>query len=291
MKENAKSGHRALTSARNDRKLTPSEVVAFRSAVYKHYGKNARDLPWRRTEDPYRILVSEIMLQQTQVERVLQKYDSFLERFPGFEMLAAASLRDVLAAWQGLGYNRRAMALQRVAQRVIAEFGGILPDSVEILKTLPGIGGATAGALVAFVFRKPSVFVETNIRRVFIHFFFREENRVADRKILSLVEQTLDRSSVRTWYYALMDYGAMLKTAEGNPNRRSAHYHRQSAFSGSDRQIRGLILRGLIGEGVLSEDALVAAVGKPPARVKAIISQLVQEGFLTRSGGLVRISS
>jgi len=280
-----------LAYARQDRTLTPSAVKAFRRAVYKHYDKNARDLPWRRTDDPYRILVSEIMLQQTQVERVLQKYDPFLERFPGFEALAAASLRDVLAAWQGLGYNRRAMALQRTAQRVIAEFGGIPPDSVETLKTLPGIGRATAGALAAFVFRKPSAFVETNIRRVFIHFFFRGENRVAVREILSLVEQTLDRSSVRTWYYALMDYGAMLKTAEGNPNRRSAHYHRQSAFSGSDRQIRGLILRGLIGEGVLSEDALVTAVGKPPARVKAIISQLVQEGFLTRSGGLVRISS
>ncbi|MCA1959214.1 MAG: A/G-specific adenine glycosylase [Desulfomonile sp.] len=280
-----------MTIERDYRRLSPSEVKAFRNAVYRHFRENARDLPWRRTNDPYRILVSEIMLQQTQVERVLQKYDAFVERFPRFETLAAASLRDVLAAWQGLGYNRRAMALHQTAQRVVAEFGGNLPDSVETLKTLPGIGGATAGALVAFAFHKPSVFVETNIRRVFIYFFFRGENRVADRQIFPLVEQTLDRSRVRIWYYALMDHGAMLKTAEGNPNRRSAHYHRQSSFLGSDRQIRGLILRGLIENHSLSEDALVAAVGKSPARVKAMISQLVQEGFLSRTGDLVQISS
>lgn len=246
-------------------------------------------MPWRRTDDPYSILVSEIMLQQTQVERVLGKYGPFVDRFPGFDALAVASFRDVLAEWQGLGYNRRAMALHRIAQRVVAEFHGMLPDTVETLKTLPGIGAATAGALVAFAFGKPSVFVETNIRRVFIHFFFLGQNHVTDREILPLVDLTLDRSRVRQWYYALMDYGAMLKNSEGNPNRRSAHYHRQSPFSDSDRQIRGLILRCLIGEESLSEDALVTAVGKPTARVRGIITQLVEEGFLTRTGGRVRI--
>lgn len=231
------------------------------------------------------------MLQQTQVERVLQKYNLFLDRFPDFRTLAIASLKDVLAEWQGLGYNRRAIALQRTAQRVVAEYRGFLPDDVQTLMTLPGIGAATAGAVVAFAFRKPSVFVETNIRRVFIHFFFQRESRVTDREILPFVELTLDKPRVRAWYYALMDYGAALKTAEGNPNRRSAHYHRQSPFSDSDRQIRGMILRRLLEVESLSEESLVAQIGKDADRVKPIIRQLVEEGFLIRSGDRVLISS
>lgn len=277
----------ALTTGR----LTPRVVQAFQKTIYRHFRDNGRELPWRTTRDPYRILVSEIMLQQTQVERVATKYDNFLARFPDFISLAQAPLRDVLAAWQGLGYNRRGMALQRIAQRVVADFGGKLPDSVETLRTFPGIGAATAGALVAFAFDRPSVFVETNIRRVFLHFFFPGKDQVKDKEILPLVEKTLDQAQVRTWYYALMDYGAMLKKTGENPNRRSAHHHPQAPFHDSDRQIRGLIVKALLGSSALGIDELVKLVGKGPERTKSIIGRLEREGFLHRTGDRLSIAS
>jgi A/G-specific adenine glycosylase len=230
------------------------------------------------------------MLQQTQVERVLLKYEVFLEQLPDVASLARAPLREVLAVWQGLGYNRRAVALQRVAQRIVDEFGGLIPACYETLLTFPGIGPATAGAILAFAFEQPAVFIETNIRRVFIHFFFRGRSEVDDREILPLVEETMDLGRPRTWYYARMDYGAMLKTGEQNPNRRSKHYTRQASFEGSDRQIRGLILKALVREPSLRLDELVKVVGKDPQRTKRLIKALVQEGFLTRTEDLLRIA-
>ncbi len=270
----------------------PLETVrAFRKQILQHYREHGRSLPWREDHDPYRVLVSEIMLQQTQVERVLPKYLAFLLRFPAVRALAAAPLREVLEAWQGLGYNRRAVALHRTAQHLIRDFDGMLPDSPDTLRTLPGIGSATAGALTAFAFNKPAVFIETNIRRVFIHFFFPGNASVADKQILPLVEATLDRSDPRTWYYALMDYGVMLKTVGDNPNRRSAHYHRQSAFHNSDRQIRGRIVKALVGRPILTVDELIDLVEASPERVHAMIHRLTSEGLLTNTGGMVTIAS
>jgi A/G-specific adenine glycosylase len=271
-------------------RLTPNRVAHFRQKIYEHFGEYGRDLPWRSTRDPYRILVSEIMLQQTQVERVLQKYEMFLEQLPDVAALAHAPLRQVLAVWQGLGYNRRAVALQRIGQRVVDEFGGLIPDCYDTLLTFPGIGPATAGAIVAFAFEQPAVFIETNIRRVFIHFFFQGRTEVHDQEILLLVKETLDLGRPRTWYYALMDYGASLKTVEQNPNRRSKHYTRQAPFEGSDRQIRGLILRALIRVPSLSMDDLVKVVGKAPQRTETLIDRLVQEGLLTRTEDMLRIA-
>ena len=270
--------------------LTPTLVEEFRNLVYDQFRRSRRDMPWRQTRDPYRILVSEIMLQQTQVQRVEAKYPEFIEAFPNFASLARAPLRDILRGWQGMGYNRRAIALKQIAQRVVTEFHGRLPDSEETLRTFPGIGPATAGALAAFVFNKPSVFMETNIRRVFLHVFFAGRGSVSDKKIVPLVEKTLDRENPRLWYYALMDYGATLKKETENPNRRSAHYQRQSAFEGSDRQIRGLILKTLLANPRLSITQLGSAVGKSSTRVARILAQLGEEGFLVREGDLVWIS-
>jgi A/G-specific adenine glycosylase len=232
------------------------------------------------------------MLQQTQAERVVARYDQFLEAFPDFASLAEAPLRELLRLWQGLGYNRRAMALQRIAQKVVTEFSGRLPHTVETLRSLPGIGPATAGAIAAFAFNQPAAFVETNIRRVFLHFFFVGRNGVNDREILPLVEVTLDRARPRRWYYALMDYGVMIGKHRDNPNRRSAHYHRQGAFKGSDREVRGLILKILLEEtpGV-SEAALIRAVGRPPAQVVRNCLQLEQEGFVARRGSRLAIAA
>ena len=272
-------------------RVTPAAAHQFRRRLYRFFHDQGRQLPWRATTDPYQILVSEIMLQQTQVERVALKYEPFLNAFPNIWSLARAPLRDIMAAWQGLGYNRRALALQRIARRLVAEFDGSLPDSVDTLRTFPGIGEATAGALAAFAFNQPVVFIETNIRRVFLYCFFPGQSGVRDQEILPLVEQTLDRLQPRPWYYALMDYGAMLKRAAPNPNRRSAHHQRQAPFADSDRQIRGLILKTLLGSPTLSAEDLVKTVGKDQERTTGLIHTLIKEGFLEQEGDHLRIAS
>ena len=272
-------------------RITPATALQFRRRLYRFFHDQGRQLPWRATTDPYHILVSEIMLQQTQVDRVALKYEPFINAFPDVWSLARASLRDIMAAWQGLGYNRRALALQRIARRLVADFDGRLPDSVDTLRTFPGIGEATAGALGAFAFNQPVVFIETNIRRVFIHCFFPGQSGVRDREILPLVDQTLDRKQPRPWYYALMDYGSMLRRAAPNPNRRSAHHQRQAPFADSDRQIRGLILKALLRFPVLSVGELVKAVGKSPKRTTRLIHTLIQEGFLEFRDAHLRIAA
>jgi A/G-specific adenine glycosylase len=260
--------------------LTGELITDFRAVIDQYYEENARELPWRLTEDPYEILVSEIMLQQTQVERVLNKYGPFLNRFPSFRDLAQAPLRDILVAWQGLGYNRRAQALQGIAQRVMADFTGRLPADREALESLPGIGTATSGALMAFAFQQPVVFLETNIRRVYLHFFYPEVEAVPDKMLLPLILLTMDALRVRPWYYALMDYGAMLKKMIPNPNRRSAHYSRQSPFPGSDREIRSRILRLFLKNPELPEKAILTGIPTDPHRIKRILRQLIEERFL-----------
>jgi len=272
-------------------RITLAGARRFRRRLYGFFHDQGRRLPWRATTDPYHILVSEIMLQQTQVERVALKYEPFIQAFPDVWSLARAPLRDIIAAWQGLGYNRRALALQRIAQRLAADFDGRLPISVDTLRTFPGIGAATAGALAAFAFNQPVVFIETNIRRVFLYCFFPGQNGVRDREILPLVDQTLDREHPRPWYYALMDYGSMLKRAAPNPNRRSAHHQRQAPFADSDRQIRGLILKALLRFPALSVEELVKAVGKGPKRTTGLIHTLIKEGFLEQEGAHLRIAS
>ena len=255
----------------------------FRRIVYRHYRECGRDMPWRRTTDPYSVLVSEIMLQQTSVERVRGKYEEFLVAFPDFDALCQASLREVLRCWQGLGYNRRAVALARIAEAVVKQFGGELPRSPSVLVTFPGIGKATAGAICAFAYNLPTVFVETNIRRVFLHCFFPDRDELADSEIIPLVEETLDTDDPRTWYYALMDYGAMLKRTMSNPNRRSSRYRRQAPFEGSDRQTRGMVLRALV-DGPLSEGALLELLGDRPGDVRGLLDALSREGLVGREG-------
>lgn len=265
------------------------DIRRFRKTVAGYFRKNGRDLPWRKTDNPYEILISEVMLQQTQVVRVLGRYENFLSVFPDFRSLAAAPLREVLHAWQGLGYNRRAISLKETSEKVMREFSGILPASVETLSTLPGIGKATASAIAAYAFNKPVVFIETNIRTVFIHFFFSGKVSVRDSEIIPLVERSLDRSDPRQWYYALMDYGVMLKKKYGNPGRRSAHYVRQTPFRGSNRQIRGAILREAVKESFMSETDMARSLGIDKARLKAILDQLYAEGFLRKDRGRVTI--
>jgi A/G-specific adenine glycosylase len=271
--------------------LSRTSAARFRKTIYEYYREDGRPLPWREDRTPYRVLVSEIMLQQTQVKRVLSKFNEFLGRFPELISLAEASLPQILEAWQGLGYNRRAMALHRIARIVVGELHGNIPNSKDKLQRLPGIGPATACAIEAFAFNKPAIFIETNIRRVFIHFFFKGVEGVRDREILPLVERTLDRDDPRNWYYALMDYGAMLRKAGVNPNRRSAHYKRQTPFQDSDRQIRSLILRTVLKETGLDRDNLVTILGRDSKRTNRLVDQLLIEGFLELRGDFMYISS
>lgn len=271
-------------------KLGPREIRRFQGRIYAYYQKNRRVLPWRRTHDPYKILVSEMMLQQTQVKRVIEKYKKFLLRFPDIESVASAPLRAILEQWQGLGYNRRALALKRLATIVVDRYDGRIPSAVEDLKVLPGVGAATAGAVCAFAFDKPVVFLETNIRSVFIHFFFQDREGVKDSEILPLLAQTLDAKRPRLWYYALMDYGAGLKERHPNPGRRSAHYARQAPFEGSLRQVRGMILRALVKQPGISEAALVKEINRDEEIVREALRQLRSEGFIVKKGNRLVIN-
>jgi A/G-specific adenine glycosylase len=218
----------------------------FIKVVYGYYEAHGRhDLPWRKTTDPYRILVSEVMLQQTQVARVIPKYKEFLKRFPTTKKLAAAPLGDVLRAWQGLGYNRRAKFLWRAAQVVSNEKKGIWPKTFPELKSLPGVGEYTAGAVMNFAYNQPVPLIETNIRTVYIHHFFPDAGGVTDRELLPIIEKTLDKENPREWNWALMDYGSHLKETVGNLNKKSKTYQKQSDFKVSNRYVRGAILRVL----------------------------------------------
>lgn len=264
-------------------------IERFRTEIYSHYRKHGRDLPWRKTRDPYHILVSEVMLQQTQVDRVVPKYELFIASFPDIRSLAAAPLRTVLSVWHGLGYNRRAKALKETALKIQSDFGGKVPGSLDDLVQLPGIGKATASSIKVFSFNDPTVFLETNVRTVFIHFFFRNKERIEDAEIMPLVERTLDRRNPRKWYNALMDYGVMLKKTGENPNRRSVHYRKQSAFEGSDRQVRGAILRAL-SSGEMSAASLRKALGTDATRLATILAQLRKEGFIRKRARVYSIA-
>jgi A/G-specific adenine glycosylase len=255
-------------------------ILEFQQMVLSYYNNYGREMAWRDTTDPYLILVSEIMLQQTQVERVKIKFPEFIEAFPDFASLAVAPLDNVLFVWQGMGYNRRAIAIQKCAIRVMNEYNGILPADVDLLATFPGIGRATASSIAAFAFNLPVVFIETNIRRVFIHFFFSGTDTVSDADLLPIVEKSLYKENPRVWYWGLMDLGSALKKTVPNPNRRSVHYSKQSPFEGSDREIRGTIIRMLLVEPGMSEKQLLAIRIEDPARIKKILSALISEGFI-----------
>lgn len=260
----------------------------FRRIVYGHFKKHGRALPWREDPQPYTVLVSEVMLQQTQVDRVAPKYLEFIARFPDFAALAGAPLKAVLSAWSGLGYNRRALSLRESARIVLERHGGVLPRTIRELRALPGIGSATAASIAVFAFNTPEVFIETNIRAVYLHFFFQDRNRVRDEEILPIVARALDRRNPRRWYNALMDYGAMLKRS-GNPGRKSAHYRVQSPFSGSRRQLRGMVLKRLIAGRGSSPKDLARSLGIEELRAREVLESLAREGLVAESRGVYRV--
>ena len=285
------------------------DLAAFRSLVLERGRELYRDLPWRRTRDPYEIWISEVMLQQTQTTRVDGRWQRWLERFPTPSALAAAEPADVLEEWQGLGYNRRALALHRAAQ-AIAAAGGTVPADARALEALPGIGPATAAGILAFAYDLPGVYLETNVRAVFLHELFADRDKVSDRELVPLVRETCPTSAddpaddPRTWYYALLDYGAYLKRTVPNPSRRSSGHARQSRFEGSHRQKRAELLRlllshrddapggadlGTLAAELASEELEAGRSEVKTADVQALLEELSREGFCREEHGIWRL--
>lgn len=256
-------------------------IVKFRKKIIGFYNVHKRDFPWRRTNNAYEILVSEIMLQQTQTARVVDKYLLFIETFPNFESLAKAPQSEVLKLWQGLGYNRRALYLKRTAEIIVDS--KIKTFTLVFLQSLPGIGPNTAGAIYVFSYNKPYVFIETNIRRVFIHEFFSDKEIVNDKDVYPLIEASLDRHDPRNWYYALMDYGVFLARGKNNPNRKSTHYKKQTRFEGSIRQVRGRLLKLLIHKSLTEKQIYAYLANAEDA--KLALNLLIKEGFIVEDSG------
>lgn len=289
----------------------------FRSMIRAEGVRLYRDLPWRRTRDPYVIWLSEVMLQQTQVPRVLDRMPAWLERFPSVAHLAQAPTADVLAAWQGMGYNRRALSLHAAARMLMDDFDGVFPQDAKELQSLPGVGPATAQGIRSFAFDLPGVYLETNVRTVFLHHYFPDAEGVSDKELVPLVEaacpdapgaaepgvyaQPMDaKDTPRAWYYALLDYGAYLKKSVPNPSRRSRGYAKQSKFEGSRRQKRAELVRALLArhdegldglllaEAVEHLNAVEAAAGRKSVDetlVRDILNALVNEGFCVYRDG------
>ncbi len=250
-----------------------------------------RDLPWRHTRDPYEVLLSEVMLQQTQVVRVVGYWERWLEDFPTLEALSAAPLEAALRSWQGLGYNRRAIALKRLAEQVVKAAHpalATLPRDERALRALPGVGPATAAGVRAFAFGESAIYLETNVRSVALHELFAQTDRVADRDILPLLEQaasfTVNRGvDARTWNCALLDYGAHLKRTRPNPSRRSAHHARQSPFEGSKRQKRARLLRLTMEMPGITTEQAAADLGLTSREALDVLEALEVDGFITGS--------
>lgn len=265
-------------------KSNKQTVSQFKETIWNHYYQFGRDFAWRNVHDPYKVFISEVMLQQTQTKRVIEKYEQFLAEFSSFEMLAQASLRDVLSVWQGLGYNRRGKFLHEAAQIIIKKYNGILSNDPEALINLPGIGPATAASICAFAFNNPTVFIETNIRTVFLYFFCKNKKAVDDKELMPLVAAAVDQDNPREWYYALMDYGVMLKQQLPNPSRASKHHTVQSKFEGSNRQIRGKIIKALTETRSLTHQELLQKTNADKDRFEPILEQLLQEKIIKRFG-------
>lgn len=257
-------------------------IEKFQNVVQDFGRRNFRTMPWRTDIQPYAIFLSEVMLQQTQVDRVIPKFEVFMKAFPTVEALAGASFEEVLAQWAGLGYNRRALWLHQAAQEIARTYNGNIPADPSLLVQLKGIGPNTAASICVYAFNRPIPFIETNVRTVFIYHFFPDRDDVDDKEILPLVEQTLDYDNPREWYWSLMDYGTHLKKTHPNPSRKSKHHSTQSTFEGSRRQLRGKVLRYLLEKPSASLSLLSDSLQSSPETMESILADMERDGLLVR---------
>ena len=253
----------------------------FRELVWQRGRELYRDMPWREDPTPYKVWVSELMLQQTQVARVIPKFEAFMQRFPDIETLSGSSLADVLVLWSGLGYNRRAKFLWQAALEISLRFDGELPRTQKELESLPGIGPNTAAAILNYAYEIATPFVETNIRTVYFYTFFDDQTNVTDKQLLEVVERTQDSEHPRQWYWALMDYGSSLKSTVGGRLDVSSHYKKQSPLAGSPREMRGRIIKELTAHS-LTIEALKRAVDADE-RFPSALDNLTREGMIELS--------
>lgn len=252
--------------------------VEFSELLQQKGAELYRSMPWREDTRPYYVLVSELMLQQTQVDRVIPKFNEFIERFPSESVLAKSSLADVLTMWNGLGYNRRAKFLHESAKRITHDFHGSFPSTKESLLTLPGVGEGTSGAILNYAFNKPTVFIETNVRTVYFHHFFTKGDLVTDKQIAEKLAETIDTNHPREFYWAIMDYGTWLKKNGAGRIAQSAHYKKQTPLKGSVREVRGQIIR-LLTNGDLFLDGVKSQL-KADERFPLALEGLVRDGLV-----------
>lgn len=263
------------------------DILAFQETIWQKGRELFREMPWRTDTRPYYVMVSEIMLQQTQVDRVVPKFEAFIERFSSVEDLSKASLAEVLQMWSGLGYNRRAKFLHEAAIKIMAEYSGVFPETGKELMSLPGIGVNTSGAMLAYSFNAPSIFIETNIRTVYFYHFFLGHDEVSDSELRAVVEATIDAEHPREWYWALMDYGSYLKRQGIGQNNKSSHYKKQSPLKGSVREVRGQIIK-LLTATDFDELALRLKL-LADERFEPAITSLQKEGLISKTGQMFHL--
>ena len=268
-------------------KISESQITTFCKSLEPYLDDKQRTLPWRSTQNPYHIMVSEVMLQQTQVNRVIPKYQQWINQWPTIESLAGASTHEALSTWQGLGYNRRGLNLKRAAGVILDTHQGIVPSDKKELLALPGIGEYGAGAILTFAHNQPHLLLETNIRTVLFHHFFSDQetdHKITDRELKTVLAELIKNVSptnYRRWYWGLMDYGVELKKTIGNLNRQSSTYTRQSAFSGSHRQARSLILQYILDHPLtsLADISQNICLSKKFSHTD-ILESLIKDGFI-----------
>ncbi|MGM5480733.1 MAG: Fe-S cluster assembly protein HesB [Nanobdellota archaeon] len=259
--------------------ISHSKISAFQHTILDYYTAKGRDLPWRDTTDRYKIMVSEIMLQQTQVSRVIEKYNEWMNQFPSPQELADASLSDVLKLWKGLGYNNRAKRLQDTCKLIVKKHNGIVPETIEELLKLPGIGPYTARSILIFADNKDIATVDTNIRRIFIAELGVDE-KTSDKELFELAQELLPKGRSKDWHNALMDYGAVVLTSRKSGIRPKTT---QSKFEGSKRQYRAKLLHHIVEKGGLTVAEAKIEYSDSPVPVGEILDELASDGLVRKS--------
>jgi A/G-specific adenine glycosylase len=262
-----------------------AKIQKFQQEIITYYLENKRTMPWRDISNPYKIFISEMMLQQTQVERVRIKYAEFIKKFPTLKSVAEAEKADILKVWQGLGYNRRALFIKRACEEIISKHKGLFPKDFEILQTLPGIGPSTAGAICAFAYNQPVFFIETNVRAVILHFFFKNKEKVSDKEVMVILQKVTPQNlNPRDWYYALYDFGTYLKKTLGRNktklHQKSKHYNKQSKFEGSFRQKRAQVLKLKLSNPNITDIEIISKLKLEPQEFEDVITSLDKDGLI-----------
>lgn len=260
----------------------------FQEIIWEKARELYRDMPWRQDTRPYYVLVSELMLQQTQVDRVIPKFNAFIARFPDEQSLASAGLADVLTLWSGLGYNRRAKFLHESAKKIMADYEGAFPVTYAEVLGLPGVGPGTAGAIMTYAFNQPAPFIETNVRTVYFHHFFADGEKVSDEQLKPLIEQMTDRDHPREFYWALMDYGTWLKKNGVGRISQSKHYKKQSPLKGSLRELRGILIKQLAAGDILRIELQTQYADDQ--RFEQALAGLIADGLVTQTNKILHLT-